>query len=89
MISESAVILLFLLAASMFYTLHMGVKNMNQDIEIKRLKLENQKLTRENEELNNQLKRKRKWWIERKDDEKWVRLNGLMKVLILMKYLWI
>lgn len=60
MISESAVILLFLLAASMFYTLHMGVKNMNQDIEIKRLKLENQKLTRENEELNNQLKRKRK-----------------------------
>ena len=87
MISEYVVILLFLLAASMFYTLHMGVKNMNQDIEIKRLKLENQKLTRENEELNNQLKRK--WWIERKDDEKWVRLNGLMKVLILMKYLWI
>lgn len=60
MISESVVILLFLLAASMLYTLHMGVKNMNQDIEIKRLKLENQKLTRENEELNNQLKRKRK-----------------------------
>lgn len=60
MISESVVILLFLLVASMFYTLHMGVKNMNQDIEIKRLKLENQKLTRENEELNNQLKRKRK-----------------------------
>lgn len=60
MISESVVILLFLLVASMFYTLHIGVKNMNQDIEIKRLKLENQKLTRENEELNNQLKRKRK-----------------------------
>lgn len=60
MISESVVILLFFLAASMFYTLHIGVKNMNQDIEIKRLKLENQKLTRENEELNNQLKRKRK-----------------------------
>ena len=53
-------ILSMLLAASMFYTLHMGVKNMNQDIEIKRLKLETQKLTRENEELNNQLKRKRK-----------------------------
>ena len=60
MISESVVILLFLLVASMFYALHMVVKNTNQDIEIKRLKLENQKLTRENEELNNQLKRKRK-----------------------------
>ncbi len=58
MISESVIILLFLLVASMFYALHMVVKNMNQDIEIKRLKLENQKLTRENEELNNQLKRK-------------------------------
>lgn len=44
MISESVVILLFLLVASMFYSLHMVVKNMNQDIEIKRLKLENQKL---------------------------------------------
>lgn len=60
MISESVVILLFLLVASMFYALHMVVKNTNQDIEIKRLKLENQKLKRENEELNNQLKRKRK-----------------------------
>ena len=60
MISESLVILLFLLVASMFYALHMVVKNTNQDIEIKRLKLENQKLTRENEELNNKLKRKRK-----------------------------
>ena len=60
MISESVVILLFLLVASMFYALHMGVKNTNQDIEIKRLKLENQKLKRENEEMNNQLKRKRK-----------------------------
>lgn len=60
MISESVVILLFLLVASMFYALHMVVKNANQDIEIKRLKLENQKLKRENEEMNNQLKRKRK-----------------------------
>ncbi len=60
MISESVVILLFLLVASMFYALHMVVKNTNQDIEIKRLKLENQKLKRENEEMNNQLKRKRK-----------------------------
>ena len=67
MISESVVILLFLLVASMFYALHMVIKNTNQDIEIKRLKLENQKLKRinqklkrENEELNNQLKRKRK-----------------------------
>ena len=60
MISESVVILLFLLVASMFYALHMGVKNMNQDTEIKRLKLENKKLTRETDDLNNQLKRKRK-----------------------------
>jgi hypothetical protein len=55
MISESVVILLFLLVASMFYTLHMGVKNMNQDTEIKRLKLENKKLTRENEELKERM----------------------------------
>ena len=55
MISESVVILLFFLAASMFYTLHIGVKNMNQDIEIKRLKLENQKLTKENDELKERM----------------------------------
>lgn len=48
MVGGYIVLLLILLMASMFYIIHMGAKEMNQNVEIRRLK-------RKNERLNNQL----------------------------------
>ena len=48
MVGGYIVLLLILLMTSMFYIIHMGAKETNQNVEIRRLK-------RENERLNNQL----------------------------------
>ncbi len=62
MVGGYIVLLLILLIASMFYIIHMGAKETNQNDEIRRLK-------RENERLNNQLE-------EIKQEKKCLYCNG-------------
>lgn len=50
MVGGYIVLLLILLMTSMFYIIHMGAKETNQNVKIRRLK-------RENERLNNQLEK--------------------------------
>lgn len=67
MVSGYIVLLLFLLKASMFYIIHIGAKEMNQNVEIRRLK-------RENERLNNQLEKT-------KQEKKCLYCNGQLHLI--------
>ena len=67
MVSGYIVLLLILLMASMFYIIHMGVKETNQNVEIRRLK-------RENERLNNQLE-------EIKQEKRCLYCNGQLHLI--------
>jgi hypothetical protein len=67
MVGGYIVLLLILLMTSMFYIIHMGAKETNQNVEIRRLK-------RENERLNNQLE-------EIKQEKRCLYCNGQLHLI--------